>query len=202
MTSPIRVDVASEDDFAALAKIESSAFANDAMANALFRNVTDPNARFERALKFISKCSHDETMALLKSIIGDEVVGVAIWAKPNWKPNPEDDKDDIEINGFDKEMFDDFISKSKEAKEKVCGGQDVWYLLLLATSPKHRGLGVATPLLRWGLDQADEQGLPAYLNASPLGKPVYLKYGFVVKDEFKIVDGTIPIPCMLRQPRE
>jgi hypothetical protein len=33
-------------------------------------------------------------------------------------------------------------------------------------------------LIRWGLEKAEEMKLPAYLEASKAGKPLYLKHGF------------------------
>ena len=38
-------------------------------------------------------------------------------------------------------------------------------------------------IVKWGCDKADELGLPAYLEASAAGKPVYLRHGFEKIDE-------------------
>ena len=51
--------------------------------------------------------------------------------------------------------------------------------------PEHHGKGAAGKLIRWGLEQADERGLEAYLEASPLARPVYEHFGFKAVDEFR-----------------
>lgn len=38
--------------------------------------------------------------------------------------------------------------------------------------------GAGGMLLKWGTDKADELGLPVYLESSPEGHNLYLKYGF------------------------
>ena len=53
-----------------------------------------------------------------------------------------------------------------------------WYLELLAARPEWQGKGVGSALLRWGLERADEEGVEAYLEASPAGKGLYEKMGF------------------------
>lgn len=49
---------------------------------------------------------------------------------------------------------------------------------MLATRPDYHGRGIASMLLKWGLDRADQEGLEAYLSASPSGRPLYEKRGF------------------------
>ncbi len=49
---------------------------------------------------------------------------------------------------------------------------------MLATHPTHQGKGAGSQLMRWGLVQADEQNVEAYLEASPDAVPLYEKFGF------------------------
>lgn len=54
------------------------------------------------------------------------------------------------------------------------------YVANMYTLPRHRGRGLATSLLGRIRAQAVEQGLPRlWLGASPMGRPVYEKFGFV-----------------------
>ena len=41
-------------------------------------------------------------------------------------------------------------------------------------------------IVKWGCDKADELGLPAYLEATAAGHPIYLKAGFEKIDEVVI----------------
>lgn len=51
-------------------------------------------------------------------------------------------------------------------------------LNILFTHPEHRGKGVASLVMEWGLERADELGLETYIEATDVGKPVYEKFGF------------------------
>lgn len=53
------------------------------------------------------------------------------------------------------------------------------HLQFLMVDPAwHRGGGVGKKLLRWGLDVADQFGLPVVVESSLMGYEFYLKYGF------------------------
>ncbi|KAF2478197.1 uncharacterized protein BDR25DRAFT_276014 [Lindgomyces ingoldianus] len=59
------------------------------------------------------------------------------------------------------------------------------YLILetLVTHPSHHRRGAGGMLVQWGCDQADTNDLEAYLEASPMGAPLYERFGFQrVKD--------------------
>ncbi|KAF9732060.1 acetyltransferase [Paraphaeosphaeria minitans] len=49
----------------------------------------------------------------------------------------------------------------------------------MVTHPEHRGKGAAGMLIRWGIEQADKGGVPAYLEAGIMGRPIHKGYGFV-----------------------
>ena len=49
---------------------------------------------------------------------------------------------------------------------------------LVATHPDYQGKGVGTQLIRVGIDQADEQCVEAYLEASPDAVALYERLGF------------------------
>lgn len=55
-------------------------------------------------------------------------------------------------------------------------------LNILFTHPEYRGKGVASLVMKWGLEHADERGMESYIEATDLGKPVYEKFGFKVID--------------------
>ena len=74
----------------------------------------------------------------------------------------------------------------------------------LATLPDYRGLGAASQILQWGFTQADELGLPAYLEASKEGALLYEKRGFEKVGNFVIDlkllggEGLSESPLMVR----
>ena len=79
-------------------------------------------------------------------------------------------------------------------------------LKMLAMIPDYRGRGAASQILQWGFAQADESGLPAYLEASDEGALLYEKRGFERVGNF-VTDlkrwggeGLLEAPLMVRQP--
>ncbi|KAK2044757.1 acyl-CoA N-acyltransferase [Colletotrichum somersetense] len=60
----------------------------------------------------------------------------------------------------------------------LCGKKYV-VLQALATDPRHQRRGVATELVRHGLEEVvDPQGLPCWIHASPASHNMYVKAGF------------------------
>jgi ribosomal protein S18 acetylase RimI-like enzyme len=60
---------------------------------------------------------------------------------------------------------------------------------MLGVHPSYQGCGLASKLLKWGLERADAEGVETYLSASPEGRPMYEKYGFRIVDTFSPFPG-------------
>ena len=78
----------------------------------------------------------------------------------------------------------------------------------MMTLPEYQGQGLASMLLRQGLKEIDAQGRRCYLEATPVGLPIYIHLGWKVVDEIKIDLGAYGIPnpyvevtaCLIREP--
>ena len=57
---------------------------------------------------------------------------------------------------------------------------------LLATLPGHQGRGFGSAILKWGMQKADASQSRIFLEATPKGVPVYLKYGWKILEEVTI----------------
>jgi GNAT superfamily N-acetyltransferase len=144
-----------------------------------------------------------------------KAVGIGYW-KFYPKPRTESELDAAEKEGEEDghppdsngPLLDDLHGKIAKHKREILGGQPYALLNVIATLPSYQRCGVGVMLLRWGLEQADELGLQSYLEASPMGKGLYLKNGFEeVRDvEFDALkwglDRDLPHVCMLRPARE
>ncbi|KAH7410192.1 hypothetical protein DE146DRAFT_341601 [Phaeosphaeria sp. MPI-PUGE-AT-0046c] len=73
------------------------------------------------------------------------------------------------------ELFDVF----NEHKRRHLGTRPYYVLDTLATHRNHERRGAGGMLVRWGCEKADEAGVQAYLEASPMGAPMYARHGFV-----------------------
>lgn len=71
-------------------------------------------------------------------------------------------------------------------------------LIYMATDPAFRRQGAASACVQWGLDRCAELGIPAYLEASEDGAPVYEKLGFEVCDS--VQTGSMTCAVMIWWP--
>jgi GNAT superfamily N-acetyltransferase len=77
-----------------------------------------------------------------------------------------------------------------------------WYLLYVAVGAGRRGTGVGTALLRPVLDRCDEEGTPAYLEATTdRNRALYRRHGFADMEELTLPDGGPVLYPMWREPR-
>ena len=75
------------------------------------------------------------------------------------------------------------------------------YLATVGVRPEHQGKGLGSALLRPGLEHADAQRLPAYLESSnERNVPLYERHGFAVIAEHVLPDGPT-MWLMWRPPR-
>jgi GNAT superfamily N-acetyltransferase len=64
------------------------------------------------------------------------------------------------------------------------------YLAFLAVQPDRQGEGMGTALLRYRLAQLDQQGAPAYVEATGIrNKALYERFGFRLRYPIEIPDG-------------
>lgn len=83
------------------------------------------------------------------------------------------------------------ILAAHEKKEKEIWGDDDnhWTLAGLSVDPDYQRKGIATALMKEGLDRADTDGVPACLNATPEGALFYPSVGFRKVGEISLFDG-------------
>ena len=76
------------------------------------------------------------------------------------------------------------------------------YLWMIGVTPKRQGEGLGTALLRHAFDRCDQEGLPAYLEASSArSRALYERLGFeLTGDPLDLPDGPRMWP-MWREPR-
>ena len=75
-----------------------------------------------------------------------------------------------------------------------------YYVRDVGVLPEMQGKGLGSALLRPTLDRCDQEGLPAYLEASSeRNAALYERLGFQLTDELRIA-GSPPLRLMLRRP--
>jgi len=75
--------------------------------------------------------------------------------------------------------------------EKHLTKKPVWYLHYAGCDPAYQGKGYGGAAIRAGLERADQDGLPAYLEtADEHNNPLYQSFGFAIKHSWQGPEGT------------
>lgn len=117
-----------------------------------------------------------------------EIVAGARWrcVKPKdpeagertWEEVDEGFKRSEPYDESDPELFHALHDLFNENKRSILETRSHYVLDTLVTLPNHERRGAGSMLVRWGTERADEAGVEAYLEASPMGAPMYAKHGF------------------------
>jgi predicted N-acetyltransferase YhbS len=92
----------------------------------------------------------------------------------------------------------------KERNDFYADSTNCIVLAILVIAPEFQGQGIGKLLLQDGLKKADQHGLPAWLEASSFGRPLYAKVGFQDVEDLVLDlgqyggDGSYTTVCMER----
>ncbi|OGE53953.1 hypothetical protein PENARI_c007G02783 [Penicillium arizonense] len=103
------------------------------------------------------------------------------------------------------EVYNAFKQMLENARKRYTTENDI-VLDLLATLPAYQGRGFGTAVLKWGIEKADTSKSRIFLEATPEGVPLYLKYGWKQLEEVTMDyrpfggDGSESFYLMMRDP--
>ena len=111
--------------------------------------------------------------------------------------NVEEEKASIKVEGLEQkptieELIENALPKDSprrklyelthedaaQTRKAWMGDKKYIYLNTLVVNPHHQGHGVGSALIRWATAKADADGVPCWLNSSPVAYPLYVKAGF------------------------
>ncbi|MCJ1438299.1 hypothetical protein MMC27_007687 [Xylographa pallens] len=192
-------------DVPSFTSIYLSAF-QDVIAHDCFPR-TSPHIKEWWTSSNMDDMQHQASARFLKVVDGDEVIAYAKWNVPV-KQGTEtvlggDNPDEMPVWPKDAnvELCDVFFGHLARERKRIMGSRPHYYLEIVATLPQHQGKGAAGKMIRWGLEQADRDGLEAYVEASPLAVPVYQHYGWKVVADFTLEDRNHTESFMIRTPQ-
>ncbi|PWN38306.1 GCN5-related N-acetyltransferase [Meira miltonrushii] len=130
----------------------------------------------------------------------DTIAGIATWTENLHSRNPipkEMNKERLEKlypgneteQRYVNQMFQSFLRRRGELVEEAGKeGRAVMVLDICVVRPRFQRRGIASELVKWGLRKAEElgqngQAIECVTEASPMGKPVYVKLGFEAEGE-------------------
>lgn len=126
---------------------------------------------------------------------GAGIVGAAAWCPPGrWRPAWWRDLANaprmfLAASPPQLRLFGQRGSRVDRAMRAVHPESPHWYLAGVGVAPAFHGKGVGAALIRAGLDRADAQGLPVYLECVRTLIPYYERLGFAEIARIDVGDG-------------
>ena len=194
MASNMKIELASEKDLPELAAIINPAFQN-VPAEVLMFGTTSPEtlihvaARHQEAWRI--HAAESSLPCAIKCVRTDldtgaqTIAGCAEWFMFDRERLPEtyaegsyllnaswmtDDAARAKVLAFNKPVI--------EKHKHWMGSRPHAVLRYMAVAPEWRRKGIASMCVQWGVERCKELGIPAYLEASDEGAPVYARLGF------------------------
>jgi GNAT superfamily N-acetyltransferase len=163
-----------------------------------------PGRREERLTRFFSV--ELEVVGFPHEVIWttDGLLGGAIWARPgHWRvPVAATVKETPAMLGvFGRRLA--LALWTRLRMERVHPGKpESWYLAAIGLDPSQQGRGLGSALMQPMLDRMDDEGTPAYLEASSTrSRALYERHGFETTGEIRLPRGGPSIWPMWRDPR-
>lgn len=198
------------------------AFRDDEIARRVFP-AASRRARAEMRRSFADDVANPEChkFVAVDRASGD-VVAVTTWTPPGaaWDrhPPPEGEKEEEEeeegeahekdaddaVDGEplrDPVLAKEFFEMMDRKHGEHMGKRPHWTLGFLAVRRAWQGRGLTRPLVAWGLDRADRDGVEAYVQASPVAVPVYRRFGWDEVDRYVFSTIDYSEIFLIRKPR-
>lgn len=217
-SNDFRVEIASEEDIPSIVNLIVPSF-SFVPVERLLGNIEDAEAIKESTKRHLrSVREHKEATGVspaIKCVHTDAAGKETIVACGYWfiypKPRSEQElqkpiyllsADWVSQEDGQREKARKVLQPTIDTRIKWTRGRGIGLLMYMTTAPSWRRNGAATACVQWGIDRCRELGIPAYLEASEEGKPVYEKLGFEVVDHAALeMDGTqIVFPVMMLWP--
>ncbi|KAI1771395.1 acyl-CoA N-acyltransferase [Hypoxylon cercidicola] len=187
-----------------------AAFKDEPIVDLLYPGGVDRKAHTEGVKLW---WAHDTALYTVKCLDTDigKVVGMATW-DIFWKPGEDNGwvkPDGIPwLNGKEKEKCEAVLSPMWDMREELFGKQRQYvYLSSMAVDPEHQRRGVGRLLAQWGVDVAEQLGVPMYTESSKAGLRLYESVGFKRLTHVRLVHREEvtgrqdeEVPLMVRMP--
>jgi ribosomal protein S18 acetylase RimI-like enzyme len=140
----------------------------------------------------------------------DDAAGVAAWLPPghptitlmdNLKTGFALQRSVVAFPGPARKRFLEFVDYVDPIHKELMAGRRHWYLWVLGFRPDRQGQGLGGKLIAPVLARADQNGLPCYLETETESNVAfYRRQGFEVAREGTVMDGTLRLWMMVREP--
>ncbi|KAL6709646.1 hypothetical protein ACN47E_001074 [Coniothyrium glycines] len=187
---PLEVHKCEESDIADFVRIQVDSFDYGGGITAILAPTPRPDDYISKNIdKHLKSLKDERDVTYLKVIdtdLGGKMIAGAKWRINEKERSEEEVKKTLPVPGKDEEGrlgVQDFMWFLNRARWQYMKTKPFYFLHILATDPEHHRRGAGAMLLAWGLKKADGAGLPSFLESSPMGRPLYARFGFTPREE-------------------
>ncbi|KAK7980268.1 hypothetical protein PG989_012725 [Apiospora arundinis] len=163
-------DAFSEDPISSRVFPRSSAHAQAEIQDTFTHSVAEPDVHI---FVVTEEPASDSAVDQKNAILG-YVEWVAPRSEPYSPPPPAPSTDGKKAEALAQQFFEVMERKQREHM----ANQPHWHLAFIGVRHRAQGRGVARQLIQWGIEKADEEGMEAYVQSSPMAASRYRRYGF------------------------
>ena len=203
-------------DCTRLVDLEVTCFDDSPLSRFCFSKPSDPvAARDSRANVYRDSLAREpQEFHLTRAVDNNSnvIIGMGLWRFFTDDPAQRIDEpynDNRWSDGTNREAANAMFGGMWKKRQELMKGRGYLYMKTLVVEPGWERRGVGKRILEWGLREADERGLPCLISASPKGKGLYERLGWVEQTRVDIDEGDFggrsgriyTTSLMVREPR-
>ncbi|PGH07097.1 hypothetical protein AJ79_06375 [Helicocarpus griseus UAMH5409] len=187
-----------------------AAFKEEPIMDFLYPRGVDRKAHKEGTIQW---WHHDKASHIMKCVDTDtgNIVGMATW-DIFWRPGDENAWEKPAgipwLEGKERERCESVLEPMWDMRVKLFGKRRYIYLSAVAVHPDHQRGGAGRVLIQWGIDLANQLGLPIYTESSEDGFHLYEHMGFEWLTHVSLIHkaetigkaNDVEIPLMVKLP--
>ena len=207
--------ITSPDDLETFSTIQLAAFDSGGGIASLLRPDLSNKENWEKYVDRHIQSLRDEPDVVYLKVVDTDLEGGKMIAGAKWRINEKELSQEAaekmypkpQGKDLEKPALVDFFAFLSRVRKQYMGTKPFCFLHILVTDPDHHRRGAGTMLLNWGISKADSLGLPAFLESSAMGKPLYERLGFQTREVVTFdlakygLEGTDTNSVMIREPR-
>ncbi|KAF2794483.1 hypothetical protein K505DRAFT_407495 [Melanomma pulvis-pyrius CBS 109.77] len=193
----ISVTLLDDDDFPTSFQVLSKSFGHDApLIDIYFPNHDTPSGQARGSARLAAWKQGSEDSTFLKAVLksgqdGQErIIGLAVWTYMKEPPpadiekveNVEEVWPDVDDREYMARLWRDYVVPRTKSIEDSAG-KGIFVLELLAIHPEYQRLGAGAALVKWGTKAADDKGVKAVVEGTPVARRLYEQCGLVAEIE-------------------
>ena len=155
------------------------------------------NGLVEQVIERIEKCLADpqnNSASQIYDTSAQKMAAFSLWVVTKPKTDEEWDREAFErpqefmpLPEASKEYVISFLRDETANKRRILGNDRQWWELdMLITALEYQRQGLGSRLMRAGIAQMEEKGLPSVIIATEAGNALYMKYGYQVVGRWSV----------------